>query len=322
MVVAAVMERLENLRLFVPNNNLKPRDLVQSGLMDPVKLFVKDEPHNSKKFSTRTWRLIFSVSIVDNLIARLLYTNQNVEEKYRWDEIPPSPGLSLSDLGHSRICEAIGRLPDISNLEDSDMSGWDFSVQEWEFRAEHLRRLALNGAYGTDLEVISRNHMFCMARKVVILGDGSMYQQIKPGLLPSGWYITASMNSNIRALNHYHIALKAGVQPGIKTMGDDAVEVRVPNSKEEYRALGHIVKQQSSVTVDNFEFCSTRFRSRIGIPVNVDKQLYRFLSFKPADLADAEDRFVQFKYEMRHHPDLTSFIDLIDKSGWWSAFRE
>ncbi len=315
------MERIDLLRNFDVNQNLQPQHLVRLGLCDPCKVFVKNEPHKRKKLLEGVQRLIFSVSLIDNVIARILHSNQNREEILNWKIIPPSAGLGLDDPGLAAIHEAITNMELRCNgLMSSDVSGWDFSVQSWELEADLQRRIALNGSSGTDWERIATAHLYCMSRKVFVLSDGSMYQQLLPGLMPSGWYLTASTNSNIRAIVSYHVAMEAGVPPVVKTMGDDSVESAFDDAISAYARIGHQIKFIENVSSSNFEFCSTRFVKGVGVPVNIDKQLVNLLSYKPQTYSEGLDRFQQFCYELRHYPRLSYLEELILKSGWWDSF--
>jgi hypothetical protein len=315
------MERIDLLRNFDVSQNLQPQQLVRMGLCDPCKLFVKNEPHKKKKLLDGVQRLIFSVSLIDNAIARILHSNQNREEILNWKVIPPSPGLGLDDPGLAAIHEAVTQMElRCGGLMSSDVSGWDFSVQSWELEADLQRRVELNGSKGTDWERIASAHLYCMSRKVFVLSDGSMYQQLLPGLMPSGWYLTASSNSNIRAIDSYHVAIEAGVKPAVKTMGDDSVEAAIPNPIEAYSKLGKVIKFVENVTPSKFEFCSTQFENGIGVPVNIDKQLVNLLSYKPLTYAEGLDRFQQFCYELRHYPQLRDLEKLVLDSGWWDSF--
>ena len=315
------MERIHLLCNFDVNQNLQPQHLVRLGLCDPCKVFVKNEPHKKSKLLRKVQRLIFSVSLIDNVVSRLLHSNQNREEILNWKLIPPSAGLGLDDPGLEAIQESI-RLMGLrtSGLMSSDVSGWDFSVQSWELEADLQRRIELNCSKGTDWERIASAHHYCMARKVFVLSDGSMYQQLIPGLMPSGWYLTASSNSNIRAIDSYHVALEAGVTPAVKTMGDDSVEAVVPDPIEAYSKLGKTIKFVENVTPSKFEFCSTLFENGIGVPVNIDKQLVNLLCYKPLTYSEGLDRFQQFCYELRHYPHLDDLYKLIYVSGWWETF--
>ena len=72
------------------------RDLLDNNLVDPVRLFVKQEPHPSRKFLTGKMRLISSVSIVDQLVERLFHSYINNKFIEQWVNIPSKPGIGLT----------------------------------------------------------------------------------------------------------------------------------------------------------------------------------------------------------------------------------
>jgi hypothetical protein len=297
-------------------------------LCDAVKVFVKGDPHKLSKIEEGRFRLIFSVSLVDNCIARLTSSLQNQTEINAWQDIPHKPGMGLNDPGLASIIQSVVLGALNGKIKDSDVSGWDWSVHNWELNADCDRRIALNQSSGTVFERVMRSHYYCVARKVMVLSDGTMYQQTVPGIMPSGWYNTSSTNCFMRGLDHHLIVLYANEENSlieswrliiawIIEMGDDAVEREVPDAQEYYKRLGKTVKQYNSVTPEDFEFCSTRFVNGSGYPLNADKQLVNFLSFKPQNYAQCAERFEQFVFEMRHHPELDQLCHLIGGSGWW-----
>lgn len=314
-----MLERLTLLRDFDSTQNLSPMELVELGLCDAFKIFVKGDPHKLTKLEEGRVRLIFSASLIDNTIARLLFANQNNTEILTWTTISSKPGMGLNDTGLSALTSNVIEMSKDGVIAESDVKGWDWSVQEWELLADLERRIDLNDSAGTVWERVAKAHYYCMSRKVMTLSDGTMYQQTKPGIMPSGWYNTSSTNSFMRALDHGIIANQATpvVKPVIVCMGDDAIERFVPNAQQLYTALGKTVDMYNQCDPKRFEFCSTTFVGGVGYPVNVDKQLIGLLCSKPVTYVECCERFDQFCYEMRHHPDLNSFTSIIYESGWW-----
>lgn len=316
VIERAIIERLNLLLHFECDEN-DSWELVRKGLVDPVKLFVKCEPHKIAKLNEGRVRLIFSMSLVDNTIARLLFSAQNVGEIEVWDSIPSKPGMGLNDEGLSKIFQTVVQNSS-QGLMETDIKGWDWSFQELDFIEDLKRRTFLNNGSGTFWERIARSHYHCVARKVMCLSDGSLIKQTVPGVMPSGWYNTSSTNSAVRAMAHYHAALKEGVTPWCITMGDDSIERYVPRVEDHYRQLGKTCGLVNVVDSSRFEFCSTNFVDGIGIPVNVDKQLVNLMCSVPRDYFEASDRYEQFLYELRHHPDIQELNFLVCRAGYWS----
>ena len=71
IVWKCVEQRLKALCTCVCDE-MPAEELVKAGLCDPIRVFVKNEPHSSKKLEEGRVRLIMSVSIVDQLVERVL----------------------------------------------------------------------------------------------------------------------------------------------------------------------------------------------------------------------------------------------------------
>jgi hypothetical protein len=312
------MERLNLLKDFDFNLDLSPWDLVRAGLVDCVKVFVKNEPHKASKLSEGRVRLIFSVSLIDNVIATLLSSNQNNAEKSMWQDIPCKSGMGLDDSGLRQLNQTI-----FDNLQgglcEADVSGWDFCFQEQDFIEDLKRRTFLNNGHGTVWEQIAKAHWFCMARKVMVLSDGSMYEQIYPGIMPSGWKNTTSTNTSVRAICAYDVIIHSGGEPFGIFMGDDGVERSAIGAVAGYLELGKIVKMYAQSSFDSFEFCSMKFDGNLAVPLNVDKQLVNLFRSLPASYEDALDRYSQFEFEFRNHPEKDRLMHFINSSGWWNS---
>lgn len=311
----AVWERLQLLADFDFSLS-DPWDLVMHGLIDPVKLFVKNEPHKMSKILEGRLRLIFSMSVVDNVIARILCSRQNNAEIEVWDRIPLKPGMGLTDEYMQMIYEYV-LANEGGGLMETDMKGWDWSFQQQDYEFDLERRAALNGGNGTLWYQLAKAHYHCVARKVMVLSNGEMYKQLQPGIMASGWYNTSSTNSAARAVNHGHAAILEGVEPFIMCMGDDAVERLVSNAELHYNSLGKTCGMSNIVSSDSFEFCSTSFQCGVGVPVNVTKQLCNLLRKPPVSVDDAVQRYEQFVYELRNCPELATLIDIVSHSGWF-----
>lgn len=327
LVIKVTIERLNLLLNFDTESatNLAPSDLVKLGLVDPVSLFIKDEPHTLQKLMEQRYRLIFGVSLTEFIIQCLLYGEQNQAEIKVAHNIPPKSGMGLTDHGISDIWLYYDTKVSVyggrGTVVHNDCSGYDWTMQEYGFISDHLRRQALNGAHDNSFWTrISKAHMFCMARKVFLFSDGTMIEQTIPGVLPSGMYNTSSTNSNIRATEHFHIAIKQGKEPACATMGDDCFERELENITYEYSLLGRNVKPGKPYNPEEpeqFSFCSHTFIDGIAIPENIVKMLVTMLDNLPVTYLDTLARYEQFVYDIRHCPNKSDLIALVNRSGWW-----
>jgi hypothetical protein len=323
-----VLERLTALRDFDCTQDLSPMQLVQLGLCDAVKIMIKGDPHKLSKIAEERYRLIFCVSLICNVIARLLFANQNNTEISIWDQIPSKPGMGLNDSGlRTLIQNAIDS--ELDSFDDNDVSGWDWSIHAWELENALEMRINANNSRGTVWERVARAHYYCICRKVMVLSDGTMYQQLTPGIMPSGWYNTSGDNSRMRVFLHWLLVTEKNLSldqakqivAWIMSMGDDSVERNLGDMVALYNRYGKNIKMNKA-TPSKFEFCSTLFIDGLGYPSNVDKQLVNFLCYPYQNYAQAAERFDQFTYEMRNHPDLPELLHLIDVCGWWDRCKD
>lgn len=316
---AAVLERFRLLEKFDFSIS-DPVDLVRAGLIDPMRIFVKNDPHTLKKIEEKRLRLIFSVSYIDNLVARVLFENQNHAERDEWKNIPLKPGMGLNDEGLADIISYVRLALDAGlELVNTDVSAWDWSFSESDYQSDLKRRVALNHSEGTAWETIAQAHYYCMARAVVVASNGEMLAQSIPGVMKSGWYNTASTNTAVRAILHYDIAIKQKVLPWIMAMGDDSLERKLHNMEYEYMLKGKKTKGFTDVLVNpmSFEFCSTLFNPVTGVPLGAFKSLMKFLQKVPINYISAVDEYQQLMYELRNsdYPEL--FSQVISDSGYW-----
>lgn len=294
-VVNMTMERIKLLANMPPN--LTARQMVEQGFCDPVKLFVKSEPHKKSKAEQKRWRLICSVSLVDQLVERVLCREQNDAEIIAWTHVPSAPGFGLAvDRDLKVFWDRIHRLAgnDLRNVAQNDMSGWDWSVKQWELNLDAECRLALMRAKeGSTLSKVMRNRVLCLGLSVFVTPDYEFLAQTVPGIQKSGSYNTSSTNSRVRVM----VAWLCGAGWAI-AMGDDCLEEYHEGTPERYQTLGHRCKMYERCD-DTFEFCSSRFSKGVASPVDPSKIVFNFLGRND----QIAERLEGLRHELRHHPD-------------------
>nr|AHA43783.1 RNA-dependent RNA polymerase [Potato leafroll virus] len=259
--------------------DMSAEELVQEGLCDPIRLFVKGEPHKQSKLDEGRYRLIMSVSLVDQLVARVLFQNQNKREISLWRSVPSKPGFGLStDTQTAEFLECLQKVSGAPSVEElcanhkeytrpTDCSGFDWSVAYWmlEDDMEVRNRLTFNNTQLTKR--LRAAWLKCIGNSVLCLSDGTLLAQTVPGVQKSGSYNTSSSNSRIRVMAAYHCGADWAM-----AMGDDALEA--PNSDlEEYKTLGFKVEVGREL-----EFCSHIFKNpTLAVPVNTNKMLYKLI---------------------------------------------
>lgn len=269
---------------------------VELGFCDPVRVFVKFEPHKPEKVATGRLRLISSVSLVDQLCERILYSKQNNAEIAQWEVCPSKPGMGLDDTSLAKIYASFSTM---QRPCEADMSGWDFGMQEWEMEWEAGFRAKLAGAESTPFATAMLNRVRCESLTLFMLSDGQFIAQRVAGKRCSGSYNTSAGNSRCRVM----LGLLVGAR-SIFAMGDDSVEdvdLTADEAKAAYLAYGHVVKDWRECSRSSFGFCSTQLTKVNGTvkgePLNWSRMTYRML-YATHDL---ESRLAQFVYETRGH---------------------
>jgi len=303
---------------------MDPVALVRNDICSPIRLFIKDEPHASKKRSSGKLRLISGVGVDDQVLDRMLYGVQNSFEIDHWTECPSKPGMGLSDRDLTVLGTVLSEMLSHGPVQGTDISGWDWSVQNWEMELDSEIRAALAGASGSQFHFLLRVRAYCAANKVFCLPDGSLVAQTYPGVQPSGWYCTSSTNSRMRVIARVAAVVLAGGDTKdagrIIAMGDDAVEgVTGEDVLSWYARLGHKVKEISvSSSLAGIEFCSHRFMpSGLAYPANIWKTIFRFLTHSPSS-DQYLDWFSQLRHELRNHPEVDKVIETCRAHAEWA----
>lgn len=312
-VFGCIQERLWLLMHSDPSwvRSLSSQELVELGLCDCLKTFIKNEPHLKVKVEEGRYRLIFSVSLVDQCVERILFAPQNGKEIFNWKSIPSCPGMGSTDQDNKFLIETY--LDDVKNgnVAETDASGWDWSVNQNDLDADCEMRLVLGNITDPLLKRAFRNRFLCLGFSVIKLSSGALYAQILRGIMKSGSYLTSSSNSRIRAL----MAKLVGA-PWSRAMGDDSIEGTVKGMDDEtmkasYLALGKRIKFYISKAREEFGFCGHDYSATGGSLTRSSKALFQLFQ------QPAENEFLyQFVYEMRDNPDLGKCVILMRLCGW------
>jgi len=200
-------------------------DAVQRRLVDPIRLFIKDEPHTLKKVSDKRWRMIASVSLVDQVIQRILHTTLNDAEKSHVATQPHCIGLGHTDPHIATLKAKFLRAmkPTVPGAVvtcfATDVTNFDFSLRPEHFAVDQeYRRLAQRYATGDWWTNVAASFEELLLNGRFMAGDGTLL--VPPfGVQKSGSFCTSSSNSHIRAFVGFMGGAKASI-----VMGDDALE--------------------------------------------------------------------------------------------------
>lgn len=275
-------------------------DLFKGGFTDPVRVFIKNEPHTLKKLHNNMERIIGGVSVVDQIIDRFLFSPQNSLEIEEFVNIPSKAGMGLNDSGITQIYDIVKEAESKGvDLCEFDVSSWDWTVQSYEFDFDCELRIKLYGiSPNSQLASLIRNRTHCIKNACYVTSSGYLLAQTVPGIMKSGLYCTASSNSHINYFNLWQAGAKWAI-----VMGDDGVAQYVEGLKETYERSGKIFKLCKKVTSQDFNFCSTQFTSGVGVPTNLSKIVLNALSKKISSDEQYSELETAWKFSLRNLPD-------------------
>lgn len=307
-IIGAVIDRLQLLCEPIPAD-ATPQWLLMRGYCDLVRVFVKNEPHSDAKLAELRVRLISSLSLIDELICRILHTVQNKTEIAAWKNIPSKPGMGFSPDQTEALIEYRNKYELNSCF---DVSGWDWSVMDWLLDWDAIARAELaHAAVGSLFYVACRNLAMILSRSVFVLANGDMYAQVWYGLMKSGWFSTSASNSRM-------VFMAAIISEALFAMaaGDDHLAKSQDDVKYAANMLRHGFRVKHSPQPPNvFDFCSHLYKDGVAYTLNVKKMTFALLC-KKGSINERASLFDDWLRDMVNHPDLQFWTDLIHQTGW------
>lgn len=255
--------------------------LVQKRLVerdcDPIRLFIKAEPHTLKKIHEGRFRLIAAVSLVDQIIDHMLNDFLNQREIQKYSSIPSKAGWAPL-LGGWR---SVPRY-----WVGYDCTSWDWTVPLWLLKLDLQARFALvmdSPHYDRWVELMIWRFNCLYDKPILQLSNGRRFEQLRPGYLKSGCVNTFSTNSRMQVILHAIASFETDQVPTeIWTAGDDTLQPRNSAEYLEVRKRVCIIKSCS----EN-EFCGHKFMDPFKEPVKYGKHLTSLLYTDRKDLDQA-----------------------------------
>lgn len=307
-----VLDRIEKrLTLGLGVQYLSRRERIDKGLMDPVRVFVKNEPHKRAKVEEGRMRLIMSVSIVDKIVEMLVCDHLYKLEIRSWRDIPSKPGIGFSPEDN----EAVYRDIHDSGLfmAESDISGWDWSVKEWMICDEARAVVKLCENPSRCWETLIAVNAILESASIYQFSDGMMVSPTFTGIVNSGKQKTSRGNSFMRV----RLADLIGSRKTIAA-GDDCVESFVAGAKERYNELGITCKNYTPIE-SSFEFCSRVYSRNGSYPVNAAKMIMNILHTTPKSVEEWRMYMIGFVDQLSCHPKYDAISGLLKAVGYFEV---
>jgi len=311
-----ILDRIEAMLHFSLDDikNKSRRERIDDGLMDPVRVFVKNEPHKNDKVLEGRVRLIMSVSLADKIIEMLLSRHVCKEEIRNWKDIPSKPGIGFTHDDNLTVLNNV--MSSGVPMSFSDVKGWDFNVKGWQIYDEAENIIKLSDKVSHDWEHLLRCKAILEAESVYQFSDGTLVETTYSGIVNSGKLRTSRGNSYMRK----RIADLIGAHTCI-TAGDDAVEQTVPHPYEKYASYGIRLKDYQPVDdiLGNFEFCSHIYSVRGTYSLNVEKMVMNLLHQNIESPLDFRLAMIGFQDELSSRDDYNDILDHIRSVGFYEV---
>lgn len=217
---------------------------------DPIKLFIKCEPHKQAKIESNRFRLISSVSLEDALIDRILLYPIMKKAVSTFQKTLLLFGYSPLKGGHrwfSRHWDAS------TNKLMVDKTAFDWTVHPYmiEMLKDVLISLNVNAS---DWWINALNIRFkaLFEQPEFIFSDGTRVIQPVPGIMKSGCYITILGNSIIQLYLKLlaHLRSNTPLTP-VMVIGDDTIEEDSPETYcQAFYSLGVLPKFKRSFLME------------------------------------------------------------------------
>lgn len=253
--------------------------------LDPIKVFVKQEPITLKKLQEGRQRLIFGVSVIDNLLAGIMFRPW-FEKLLRWNELPFQFGCAIQMGGYRRIALRLQG----STVVAADKSSWDWTVTPWETAA--FIALMSKWCFNFDaLRCHALRSIFMAGRKLRV--SASVEVQLRSsGVMPSGTFFTISANSVLQVLVHRVVCAELMVSyPDPLVCGDDTIQEDPQNDEywNKWVEYGHIIKEKVVTQPgEPFEFMGHLFNAFECRPAYVEKHAFKLQHLPKDDTLNQE----------------------------------
>lgn len=243
---------------------------------DPLKVFVKQEPHKNSKLEVGRVRLIAAVSLVDTMVDRILFG-----ELLRTAMKPRNMLTTPCVVGWTPL-RGGWRYLQSKYPEGSisiDRTAWDWTVQLWLVEAwkEFLFDIHV-GAPNWWQNMVSARLKCLFEEAVFRFSDGVAVKQKYPGIMKSGCLLTLYLNSVSQTILHILTSNRLGLDPYHNVplcAGDDTIQLDFAEVEEYSATLNCFCITKEVVKTCGFsEFIGFLFNHSGFVPAYWEKHLF------------------------------------------------
>lgn len=262
---------------------------IERRLVDPIRLFIKPEAHKQKKLDSGAYRLISSVSVVDQIIDHMLFDPF-------LDTLKDNHPINPIKMGWSPV-RGGWKSMSFRKPYALDRSAWDWTCKPWIFEGvyEVIKNTCTN--LKRDWEDLATWRFTALyGSPQFITSDGVLLRQKQPGVQKSGAVLTTAGNSVGVLLVDTLIRYRLGMPfQHMAIIGDDSLSEEPPNEPL-YR---EVASQFNVVKEPVFETSFAGFTYKFGgvvEPEYLGKHCFNLLHMKP-ELVDQ----MCASYELLYH---------------------
>lgn len=296
---------------------------VEWGLADPVRVFKKNEAEPSRK---PLGRIVNGVSLVDQIITRMIFTNFNSKCGELYPNSPNMKGIGFSDDLATKSWLEFHRLTVTHATKDpnitpksSDISGWEkaFSMGcAMIFTTVFSLTCSNYEEHRSDIDNYMGWWRYKTLGRLCIDDMGYVFSLNRHLGQNSGDLETTESNGAARN----GVALENG-SAASKTAGDDCLDWTNKTIDEMiagYRSKQIICRGAVDVINEEYPFCS-HINKKIGpgqavsYLSEVDKTIFKAFTGKKPSIADVENYIAEFE----HHPDHRMVVEFFDQLVEW-----
>lgn len=239
---------------------------------DPIRLFVKPEPIKKQKVDVGRYRLISSVSVIDQIIDQMIFGWQNEKFIDGWIHFPTRVGWSPLVGGWKLVPRNL--------VVAIDKTAWDWTVKPWLIECELNFRIAMAGG-SPEFVRLARWRYSCLYKDAVFVTSGGVAMKQKfVGVMKSGCVNTIVSNSIMQLILHYRVSFELDEEPGrLWVMGDDTLQEMPVDLNRYFHQLKRYCLAKDPVL--RSEFAGFDFQGGVVNPCYLAKHAYNLLHFDP-----------------------------------------
>lgn len=279
---------------------------------DPLKVFVKQEPHKISKIEEGRFRLISGVSLVDTIVDRIIFGEliRSASKPTNILKTPCAVGWAPNRGGWRYIAMHY------PNGFSIDRKAWDWTVTEWLVRIWEQFIKNMHPGHPTWWKNIVSTRFTCLFYTAVFcFPDNQLIQQGTPGIMKSGCLLTLLLNSVGQTILHILTQLRLHKNPFDNmplSMGDDTLQKPFDYMEPYATELAKMALiKEAEYTHGYAEFIGFLFTRQGFYPAYWKKHLYQLRHLDPSVMRET---LVSYQMLWYHNPVMLNFIrDIIWK---------